>query len=64
MIIMRIAGRLHGNHDDCWTFLITVIILVTLVINIIIILIVVITISFYTFKLYTIHFNCGVRGHW
>ena len=32
MIIMRIAGRLHGYRDDCWTIIITVIILVTLVI--------------------------------
>ena len=53
MIIMRIAGRLHGYHDDCWTIIITVIILVTLV-----------TISFYTSKFYTTHFKCGVREHW
>ena len=61
---MRIAGRLHGYHDDCWTIIITVIILVTLVINAIIIIMVVITISFYTLIIYTIHFKCGDREHW
>ena len=61
---MRIAGRLHGYRDDCWTIIITVIIPVTDVINIIVIIIVVITISFYTLIIYTIHFKCGVREHW